>query len=99
MTAVVPPDAETGARLDELQRLKTLADEGPSPEATARQHAKGKLTARERLELLLDKGSFCEIETLRRHRATGFGLESNRPYTDGVITGWGEVEGRTVFVY
>ncbi|WP_406168216.1 acyl-CoA carboxylase subunit beta [Streptomyces sp. NBC_00996] len=99
MTAVDPPDAETGARLDELQRLKTLADEGPSPEATARQHAKGKLTARERIELLLDKGSFCEIEPLRRHRATGFGLESNRPYTDGVVTGWGEVEGRTVFVY
>ncbi|MEU7291885.1 acyl-CoA carboxylase subunit beta [Streptomyces exfoliatus] len=99
MTAAVPPDAETGARLDELQRLKTLADEGPNPEATARQHAKGKLTARERIELLLDKGSFCEIEPLRRHRATGFGLESNRPYTDGVVTGWGEVDGRTVFVY
>ncbi|MFG2994890.1 acyl-CoA carboxylase subunit beta, partial [Streptomyces sp. NPDC048257] len=63
------------------------------------QHAKGKLTARERIALLLDEGSFREVEQLRRHRATGFGLESKKPYTDGVITGWGTVEGRTVFVY
>ncbi|WP_462023734.1 acyl-CoA carboxylase subunit beta, partial [Kitasatospora cinereorecta] len=72
---------------------------GPSDRATEAQHAKGKLTARERIELLLDPGSFKEVEQLRRHRATGFGLEEKRPYTDGVITGWGTVEGRTVFVY
>ncbi|NDZ69627.1 methylmalonyl-CoA carboxyltransferase, partial [Streptomyces sp. SID10362] len=68
-------------------------------QATARQHAKGKLTARERIDLLLDEGSFQEIEALRRHRASGFGLENKRPYTDGVVTGWGTVHGRTVFVY
>ncbi|MFF3378950.1 acyl-CoA carboxylase subunit beta [Streptomyces sp. NPDC002680] len=85
--------------MTELGELKALVRRGPDPEATERQHAKGKLTARERIELLLDKGSFTEIEALRRHRATGFGLEAKRPHTDGVVTGWGTVEGRTVFVY
>ncbi|MGW8564568.1 acyl-CoA carboxylase subunit beta, partial [Streptomyces albidoflavus] len=75
------------------------AEQGPSEKATAAQHAKGKLTARERIALLLDEGSFREVEQLRRHRATGFGLEQKKPHTDGVITGWGTVEGRTVFVY
>ncbi|MFG3253808.1 acyl-CoA carboxylase subunit beta [Streptomyces sp. NPDC048172] len=82
----------------ELGRLRDEIREGPGP-ATEAQHAKGKLTARERVELLFDEGTFTEIETLRRHRATGFGLENKRPHTDGVITGWGEVHGRTVFVY
>ncbi|WP_438839539.1 acyl-CoA carboxylase subunit beta [Actinoplanes digitatis] len=90
--------AGTGDRLEELSRVKESA-RGGDPGATQRQHAKGKLTARERVELLLDPGSFTEVETLRRHRATGFGLEAKRPYTDGVITGWGTVDGRTVFVY
>ncbi|QNP75242.1 acyl-CoA carboxylase subunit beta [Streptomyces roseirectus] len=85
--------------LNELEKLKEQARGGPDPQATERQHAKGKLTARERIELLLDKDSFTELEPLRRHRATGFGLEDRRPYTDGVVAGWGEVEGRTVFVY
>ncbi|WP_329242051.1 acyl-CoA carboxylase subunit beta [Streptomyces canus] len=85
--------------VDTLQELKQLVLDGPSPAATERQHDKGKLTARERIAVLLDKGSFQEVEALRRHRATGFGLEGNRPHTDGVITGWGTVEGRTVFVY
>jgi methylmalonyl-CoA decarboxylase subunit alpha len=89
----------TVEQLDQLRRLKDLAREGPDPAATERQHDKGKLTARERIELLVDKESFAEVEPLRRHRATGFGLERKRPYTDGVVTGWGTVEGRTVFVY
>ncbi|MFF5765582.1 carboxyl transferase domain-containing protein, partial [Streptomyces tanashiensis] len=79
--------------------LRERALRGPSERATEAQHAKGKLTARERIELLLDPGSFNEVEQLRRHRAQGFGLEARKPYTDGVITGWGTVEGRTVFVY
>jgi methylmalonyl-CoA decarboxylase subunit alpha len=86
-------------RLQLLQNVKAQAENGPSPEATEKQHAAGKLTARERINLLLDKGSFCEVEPLRRHRASGFGLERKRPYTDGVVTGWGTVEGRTVFLY
>ncbi|MEV5174944.1 acyl-CoA carboxylase subunit beta [Streptomyces flaveolus] len=86
-------------RLDELAAIRESALTGPDPAATRRQHDKGKLTARERVELLLDKGSFHEVEPLRRHRAAGFGLEAKKPYTDGVVTGWGTVDGRTVFVY
>ncbi|MFC7309344.1 acyl-CoA carboxylase subunit beta [Streptomyces monticola] len=86
-------------RLEQLCLIKQEVQRGPDAAATERQHARGKLTARERLELLLDEDSFTEIEPLRRHRATGFGLEGKRPYTDGVITGWGTVFGRTVFVY
>ncbi|MFD5713523.1 methylmalonyl-CoA carboxyltransferase [Streptomyces pharetrae CZA14] len=86
-------------RTAELAEIRARAVAGPDPEATERQHAKGKLTARERIEALLDEDSFHEIEALRRHRATGFGLEGKKPYTDGVVTGWGTVHGRTVFVY
>jgi acetyl-CoA carboxylase carboxyltransferase component len=86
-------------RLDELSETKEAARQGPDPAATERQHAKGKLTAYERLDLLLDEGSFTEIEPLRRHQASGFGLEHRRPFTDGVVTGWGTVYGRTVYVY
>ncbi|WP_324787221.1 acyl-CoA carboxylase subunit beta [Streptomyces sp. H51] len=91
--------ADTRALVAELRANKELACCGPGDRATRAQHAKGKLTARERIELLLDEGSFAEVEQLRRHRAVGFGIEERRPYTDGVITGWGTVEGRTVFVY
>ncbi len=70
-----------------------------SPAAVARQHALGKLTARERLALLLDEGSFTEVGLYRRHRAKGFGMEHRRPHTDGVVTGSGTVHGRRVFVY
>ncbi len=92
-----PIDAR--GRTAELHEIRAQALAGPSEKATAAQHAKGKLTARERIELLLDPGTFREVEQLRRHRAVGFGLEAKKPYTDGVITGWGTVEGRTVFVY
>ncbi|WP_329277683.1 acyl-CoA carboxylase subunit beta [Streptomyces sp. NBC_01451] len=86
-------------RVTELAELNETLRRGPSERATEAQHAKGKLTARERLELLFDAGTFAEIEELRRHRATGFGLEDRRPHTDGVVTGWGRVDGRTVFAY
>lgn len=92
-----PTDAR--GRVAELHEIRATALAGPGEKATEAQHAKGKLTARERIELLLDPGSFQEVEQLRRHRATGFGLEAKKPYTDGVITGWGTVDGRTVFVY
>src|SRR5437764_8880838 len=97
-------DAPAGAndargRVAELHAIKETARAGADPAATERQHAKGKLTARERIGLLLDANSFTEIEPLRRHRATGFGLEAKKPYTDGVVIGWGTVHGRTVFVY
>ncbi|MFH9010781.1 acyl-CoA carboxylase subunit beta [Streptomyces sp. NPDC017943] len=94
-----PGPADARGRVAELHEIRAQAVAGPSEKATEAQHAKGKLTARERIELLLDPESFREVEQLRRHRATGFGLETKKPYTDGVITGWGAVEGRTVFVY
>ncbi|TLS47339.1 acyl-CoA carboxylase subunit beta [Streptomyces montanus] len=83
----------------ELAQLRETVVQGPSQAATEAQHAKGKLTARERIELLFDEGTFTEVEALRRHRATGFGLENRRPHTDGVVIGWGLVHGRTVFAY
>ncbi|WP_276208096.1 carboxyl transferase domain-containing protein, partial [Streptomyces mangrovisoli] len=95
--AAEPTDAR--GRVAELREIRAQALAGPGAKATEAQHAKGKLTARERIELLVDAGSFQEVEQLRRHRAVGFGLEAKKPYTDGVITGWGTVEGRTVFVY
>ncbi|MEV8226616.1 acyl-CoA carboxylase subunit beta [Streptomyces sp. NPDC079167] len=95
------PHSASGMRLrvDELDALRARVHAGPDEKATDAQHARGKLTARERIGLLLDPGTFHEVGQFRRHQATGFGLETKRPHTDGVITGWGEVEGRTVFVY
>ncbi|MFE1290902.1 acyl-CoA carboxylase subunit beta [Streptomyces sp. NPDC058751] len=83
----------------ELAAVRADMRRGPSDRATRAQHAKGKLTARERLALLFDDGRFTEVEGLRRHRASGFGLEDKRPYTDGVVTAWGRVFGQVVFAY
>ncbi|MET9324306.1 acyl-CoA carboxylase subunit beta [Streptomyces sp. NPDC003038] len=99
MTTTDAPPLPDRDRVAELAGIKARALAGPGEAATKRQHAKGKLTARERIALLLDADSFHEIEALRRHRASGLGLDDQRPYTDGVITGWGTVQGRTVFVY
>ena len=86
-------------RLEQLGGLRDQALHAGSPAAVERQHARGKLTARERLEALLDPGSFVELDMLARHRAHGFGIENTRPLTDGVVTGWGMIEGRKVFVF
>ncbi|MFC0602067.1 acyl-CoA carboxylase subunit beta [Streptomyces palmae] len=91
-------DAMMHDRVSELLQLRSQVREGEA-RATEAQHAKGKLTVRERLDLLFDEGTFTEVEPLRRHRATGFGLEDRKPYTDGVVTGWGTVHGRTVFAF
>ena len=85
-------------RLDDLRRRKEEALNAGSERAVQRQHDKGKMLARERIEYLLDPGSFNEIDMLVRHRAHDSGLEE-RPYTDGVITGWGAIDGRKVFVF
>jgi propionyl-CoA carboxylase beta chain len=95
----VPDRRAEEARIEELRERKAEALVAGGPEAIERQHARGKLTARERLDLLLDPGSFVETDMLARHRAHGFGMERNRPYTDAVVTGWGTIDGRTVFVY
>ena len=85
-------------RLAELAKRKEQARHAGPERAVERQHAKGKLLARERIEYLLDPGSFHELDMLARHRATESGL-SERPYTDGVVTGWGTIDGRKVFVF
>ena len=81
-------------RLADLAERKNEALHAGSPRAVEKHHAKGKLTARERIDYLLDEGSFQELDMLARHRAHGMGLEDNRPYTDGVITGFGTIDGR-----
>ncbi|MCA1691892.1 MAG: acyl-CoA carboxylase subunit beta [Actinobacteria bacterium] len=85
-------------RLDDLRRRKDEAHHAGSPAAVERQHDRGKMTARERIEALLDEGTFNELDLLVRHRAEDVGMES-RPYTDGVITGWGSIDGRRVFLF
>ncbi len=86
-------------RLEDLATRKEQALHAGSAEAVERQHAKGKMTARERIDYLLDEGSFEELGMLARHRAQGAGLDGNRPYTDGVVTGFGTVDGRRVCVF
>ncbi len=86
-------------RIDHLQKLREAAFHAGSAAAVERQHSRGKLTARERIEKLLDPGSFVELDMLARHRAHGFGIEKNRPLTDGVVTGWGTIDGRKVFLF
>jgi len=86
-------------RLEELAKRKEEALHAGPPHAVERQHAKGKLTARERIDYLLDEGSFQELDMLARHRAHGMGLEDNRPYTDGVVTGFGTIDGRKVCLF
>src|ERR1700675_1858082 len=85
-------------KLADLQRRKEQAYRAGSPRSVERQHAKGKLLARERVDALLDPGSFNELDLLARHRAHAAGLEEH-PYTDGVVTGWGTIDGRKVFVF
>jgi len=102
-TAAIPPPGEeqqpdphtTAGKLADLERRRSQAIHAGSE----RQHAKGKMTARERIELLLDPGSFTEFDELARHRAADFGMAANRPYGDGVVTGYGTVDDRPVCVF
>src|SRR5437867_9706022 len=94
------PDPHTTAgKLADLERRRQEAVNAGSAKAIEKQHAKGKMTARERIEVLLDDGSFVETDALARHRAHGFGIEATRPYGDGVVTGYGTVDGRPVCVF
>jgi acetyl-CoA carboxylase carboxyltransferase component len=86
-------------RIGDLAARKEQALHAGSPHAVERQHAKGKMTARERIDCLLDEGSFQELDMLARHRAHGMGLDDHRPYTDGVVTGFGTIGGRRVCVF
>src|ERR687883_159973 len=86
-------------KLQQLQELREAAIHSASEAAVEKQHAKGKLTARERIEKLLDPGSFEELDTFVRHRTYDFQMQKRRPYGDAVVTGWGTVDGRTVCVF
>jgi len=83
----------------ELQKRKAAAKQGGGEERITRQHAKGKMTARERLVLLLDKGTFREMDIFVTHHSTDFGLDKQTPPGDGVVTGYGTINGRLVYVY
>ncbi len=85
--------------LDELRTLRQEAELGGGQERIDAQHARGRLTARERLDLLLDKGSFREADMFATHRTSDFGLDQHKVLGDSVVTGWGTIEGRLVYVY
>src|SRR6478736_2089713 len=86
-------------KLKELKRRDQLAEEGGGRERRERQHKEGKMSARERIEFLLDDGTFEETDRLVTHRANDFGLAERKYYGDGFITGYGRIEGRLVFVF
>ncbi len=85
--------------LDDLHRRQVEAEQGGGPARVAQQHAKGKLTARERLDLLLDEGSFVELDRFVTHRGTEFGIEKQQHPGDGVVTGSGRIDGRLVYAF
>src|SRR5438046_10567855 len=85
-------------RLDELEKRKEEALHAGSERSVERQHAKGKMLARERIAYLLDPGSFHELDMLARHQLPE-GILDERPYTAGVVTGWGTIDGRKVFLF
>ncbi len=86
-------------KLDLLAARRAESEEGGGAARLKAQHEKGKLSARERLDALLDEGSFVELDRFVTHRSTDFGLETQRPYGDGVVTGFGRIEGRLVYVF
>src|SRR5690242_3056977 len=86
-------------KLDLLERRIAESEQGGGAKRVKAQHAKGKLSARERLDLLLDEGSFVEFDRFVVHRSTDFGLEDEKYYGDGVVTGYGRIDGRLVYVF
>src|SRR5512147_51322 len=86
-------------KLEELKKRDTAAEAGGGPERRERQHKEGKMSARERIEFLLDEGTFEETDKLVTHRCNDFGMDENKIYGDGFVTGYGRVEGRLVFVF
>src|SRR5947208_13172366 len=86
-------------KLEQLEELREAAVPSASEQAVEKQHAKGKLTARERVEKLLDPGSFKELDTFVRHRTSDFDMLKNRPWGDAVVTGHGKIDGRDVCVF
>ena len=96
---VTTPDPHTTAGKAEILKIRRADAAGRRQAAIDKQHAKGKMTALERIEAFLDEGSFQQIDGLARHRSHNFGMENDRPFGDGVITGYGTVDGRPVCVF
>ena len=94
-----PDIATTAGKLEDMRIRYHQAVHASGEAAIAKQHAKGKNTARERIEMLLDPGSFVEVDEYVRHRSTAFGMDAKRPYGDSVVTGIGTIHGRQVAVY
>ena len=92
-------DSQVPERIRDLRQRKSEALLGGGQRRIDQQHARGKLTARERLDLLLDPGSFEETDMLVTHRSSDFGLDRQRYLGDGVVTGWGRIDGRLVYVF
>ncbi len=86
-------------QIEKLQQLRNQSREGGGADRIAKHHAQGKMTARERIEVLLDPGSFHELDAFVVHRETNFGMDEKKFLGDSVITGWGTIEGRLVYVY
>ena len=95
----LPDPHTTAGKIADLEGRRYEAVHAGSAAGIEKQHERGKLTARERIDLLLDEGSFVEFDELARHRAHDFGIQGNRPYGDGVVTGYGTVDGRPVAVF
>src|SRR5262245_35435235 len=89
----------TREKLDLLNRRRNESEQGGGADRIKAQHAKGKLSARERLDVLLDEGSFTELDRFVTHRSTDFGLDKQQFYGDGVVTGFGRIDGRLVYVF
>src|SRR6185436_5289803 len=85
--------------LAKLELRRADAKAGGGEKRISAQHARGKLTARERIDLLLDEGSFEEFDMFVEHRSTDFGMEKTKIPGDGVVTGWGTVNGRVIYVF
>jgi len=86
-------------KLEQLHRINAEAEAGGGTERREREHNAGKLTARERIDLLLDEGTFEELDKFVRHRSVDFGMADSRPAGDGFVTGYGRIEGRLVYVF
>jgi acetyl-CoA carboxylase carboxyltransferase component len=86
-------------KIQKLREMREQAQAGGGPARIERQHAKGKLTARERIEGLLDPGSFRELDQFVAHRTVGFGIEDQKYLSDSVVTGWGKIDGRLVYIF
>jgi propionyl-CoA carboxylase beta chain len=86
-------------KLLDLANKRERSLEGGGEKRIAKQHAQGKYSARERIDLILDEGSFVEVDAFVTHRCTDFGMDGSHPLTDGVVTGWGTIDGRRVFLF